>query len=191
MRRAHALIPALILTLGLAACVAPDGEGAALPGAIVGEAIATTALPPPDAAAAGPETVAAEAAVEAAPADDPAADDAVATAEAAAEDVAEDGVENVAEDGGEDPAAAEAPAPRSEAQIACERRGGTWSRVIPGSEARACVFRTRDNGRRCEAGTDCQGECLARSGTCAPVTPLFGCHEILDDTGRRMTQCIE
>jgi hypothetical protein len=97
------------------------------------------------------------------------------------------------------PAAAAAAAPVAEdpappptrAQIACERRGGSWLRVIPGSEARSCVLRTRDSGKRCDEGTDCQGDCLARSGTCAPVMPLFGCQEILDDTGRRMTQCIE
>lgn len=157
---------ALILSLGLAACVVPGGEAPAPQGVVPGDAIATTALPP---LAAGP------------PPGEAAATEAEAAEPAAAAEAGEAATE--------DPAAA--PAPRSRAEIACERRGGLWSRVIPGSDARACVFRTRDSGRRCDAGTDCQGDCLARSGTCSPVAPLFGCHEILDDTGRRMTQCIE
>jgi hypothetical protein len=33
--------------------------------------------------------------------------------------------------------------------------------------------------------------CLARSGTCAPIMPLFGCNEVLDKQGRRVTLCIE
>ncbi|MGL4321993.1 MAG: hypothetical protein ACRCS3_14135 [Paracoccaceae bacterium] len=73
--------------------------------------------------------------------------------------------------------------------IACTRRGGVWSK-IGGGEARTCLKRTRDGGKRCDADRDCQGVCLARSGTCAPVDPLFGCNEILQDDGRRMTLCL-
>jgi hypothetical protein len=73
--------------------------------------------------------------------------------------------------------------------IACDRRGGVWSRIGSG-EARACVRRTRDAGKQCDADRDCQGQCLARSGTCAPVDPLFGCNDVLQDDGRRMTLCL-
>ena len=73
--------------------------------------------------------------------------------------------------------------------LACQRRGGQWSRIGSG-EARACVKRTRDAGKRCDADRDCQGVCLARSGTCAPIDPLFGCNEVLQDDGRRMNLCL-
>jgi hypothetical protein len=195
MRRALALI----VTLGLAACVTPGGDGPVPADAITGGAVATTALPPP-AAVAVPEEVAAGVVAE-----EPVAG--VVAEAAAAEAVAEAAaVEEPAagEPAGEEPAAGEPaaepvteapvaapPPPPGPAQLACERRGGSWLRVIEGSEARSCVRRTRDSGKRCDDGTDCQGDCLARSGTCAPVMPLFGCQDILDDTGRWMTQCIE
>lgn len=74
-------------------------------------------------------------------------------------------------------------------QLACEKRGGAWMAVGQG-QARACVKRTRDAGRKCDTKSDCQGQCLARSGTCAPVDPLFGCNEVLEN-GRRVTICID
>lgn len=55
----------------------------------------------------------------------------------------------------------------------------------------ACVRPTGEGLKACRRATDCRGECLARSGTCAPIAPLFGCNEVLDDMGRRMTQCID
>lgn len=73
--------------------------------------------------------------------------------------------------------------------VACKRRGGMWSRIGEGN-ARACIKRTRDAGKRCDADRDCQGVCLARSGTCAPVDPLFGCNDVLQDDGRRMNLCL-
>lgn len=81
------------------------------------------------------------------------------------------------------------PALQTPQAIACQRRGGNWSRIGEGN-ARACVRQTRDAGKRCDADKDCQGVCLARSGTCAPVDPLFGCNEVLQDDGRRMTLCL-
>jgi hypothetical protein len=73
--------------------------------------------------------------------------------------------------------------------LACQRRGGQWARIGEGN-ARSCLRRTRDAGKRCDADRDCQGVCLARSGTCAPVDPLFGCNEVLQDDGRRMNLCL-
>ncbi|SDW50514.1 hypothetical protein [Roseicitreum antarcticum] len=75
-------------------------------------------------------------------------------------------------------------------QAACLGRGGIYQRVGLG-EIRACVFTTRDNGKTCASGADCEGTCLARSGTCAPLTPLYGCHEIVQDNGLRTTQCLQ
>lgn len=83
-----------------------------------------------------------------------------------------------------------APTPKSERQQACEKRGGTWARTGAGA-LRTCVFPTKDGGKQCSRESQCDGVCLARSGTCAPVKPLLGCNEILQDNGARVTLCIE
>ncbi len=87
------------------------------------------------------------------------------------------------------PAEALPEAAKSEAQLACERRRGVWADA--GNGLNACVQTTRDAGKTCRKAGDCEGECLARSGTCAPFTPLFGCNDIFDDAGRRMTLCLD
>lgn len=81
-------------------------------------------------------------------------------------------------------------APLTPEARACQRRGGTLTRVGR-SGLTACVTPTRDSGKQCRRATDCEGECLARSGSCAPVTPLFGCNEVLQADGRRFTQCLQ
>lgn len=88
------------------------------------------------------------------------------------------------------PAPLQPPAPQSQAQIACERKGGTWASAgIAG--LKACIRPTRDGGKQCRRESDCEGLCLARSRTCAPITPLFGCNDILQDDGRQVTLCID
>ncbi|THD84703.1 hypothetical protein E7811_02920 [Aliigemmobacter aestuarii] len=77
---------------------------------------------------------------------------------------------------------------KSAAQRACERGGGTYSKA---KSAFLCVRPTRDAGKSCRTGRDCDGYCLARSRTCAPIAPLLGCHEIILDNGVRTTQCLE
>lgn len=79
---------------------------------------------------------------------------------------------------------------KSPQQLQCEKQQGVWS-VAGDTGARICVYQTRDGGKACTKGTQCQGQCLARSGSCSPITPLFGCNEILDDDGRRVTLCID
>lgn len=79
-------------------------------------------------------------------------------------------------------------AEKSAAQKACEKKGGTYSRL---GGAFLCVRTTRDGGKACRTGRDCQGECLARSMTCAPLAPLLGCNEVVQDNGVRTTLCIE
>jgi len=76
------------------------------------------------------------------------------------------------------------------ARLACERRGG---RFAPGGQSGGltCFMTPPDAGKRCTRASDCSTQCLARSGTCVPITPLFGCNEILTDTGARLTQCID
>jgi hypothetical protein len=130
------------------------------------------------------------------------ADDAAATTDAAVTDIpaADEAVadEPAAEDPtATDPAAADTPpevvidpAQQTPEALACTRKGGRWTKIGEG-ETRACVKITRDGGKHCGADRDCQGVCLARSQTCAPATPLFGCNEVLQDDGRRMNLCLE
>jgi hypothetical protein len=178
------------LTILLAAC--QPGGGPVTPGPdspLAGEVIETTTLEDPVVGLAEeqaednpePETPAGE--------DPPPADpEEPAAEEPAAEEPTAD------EPAPAEPAAVEEPevidpALLTPEGIACTRRGGEWSRV-GGGEARSCLKRTRDGGKRCDADSDCQGVCLARSRTCAPLDPLFGCNEVLQDDGRRMTLCL-
>jgi hypothetical protein len=74
-------------------------------------------------------------------------------------------------------------------RAACLRVGG---QMMPrGGGIVSCVQPTRDGGRSCNAEAQCQGLCLARSGTCAPYQPLFGCHEVFTAPGRRETLCTD
>jgi hypothetical protein len=71
----------------------------------------------------------------------------------------------------------------------CAKDGGEWGRAPSGGFV--CYQRTRDANRGCLRETDCEGLCLARSRSCAPVTPFFGCHEILTALGTRATICTD
>lgn len=76
-------------------------------------------------------------------------------------------------------------------RLACEARGGRWgSGGLAGFMT--CFETPRDAGKSCKRSTDCSTNlCLARSGTCAPITPLFGCNETLDGEGRRVSLCVD
>ena len=73
---------------------------------------------------------------------------------------------------------------------ACERSGGRWALAI-GKTSFVCYRNLSDAHTPCRSENDCEGLCLARSRTCSPVTPFFGCHEVLSPTGVRQTLCIE
>lgn len=76
-------------------------------------------------------------------------------------------------------------------KTACEARGGTFG---PGGLGgfMTCFETPEDAGKRCTKSTDCStGSCLARSQSCAPITPLFGCNEMLDAEGRRVSLCVD
>ncbi len=151
------------------------------PNAVAGDPIEVTALAPlPGEAAPGAEPAAADAT--------PAEAAATTTTDESTGETADEGTEAAAEEAPE--AEPETAAPKSEAQLACERRRGMWSRA-PGTGLMICIFTTRDAGERCTRESDCEGQCLARSGTCSPIRPLLGCNEILQDNGARVTQCIE
>ena len=92
------------------------------------------------------------------------------------------------EDGNDLPPVGEELVRQSQAQ--CEARGGIWGRGGAGGGF-LCFQRTRDAEQSCRRESDCESFCLARSGTCAPITPFFGCHEVLTDTGARATVCVD
>lgn len=71
---------------------------------------------------------------------------------------------------------------------ACAERGGRW---MGSAAARSCVMPMKDAGKACRTGADCEGECLARSLTCAPLRPLLGCNEIVLASGLRVNECVE
>jgi hypothetical protein len=94
--------------------------------------------------------------------------------------------------------AAEAPAPalavpepaKSREQIRCEKAKGRWQ-AIAGGAGHLCVRNTRDGGKACLREGQCDGQCLARSKTCAPIDPLLGCNDVLQEDGRRVTLCLD
>ncbi len=72
----------------------------------------------------------------------------------------------------------------------CEKDGGRFG-YGPGKSTRVC-FKTPDDAFEfCDSGSDCEGLCLARSRTCAPEIPLFGCNEVLTENGLRATVCLD
>ena len=182
-------ITTLFLMLCLASCtLALPGGKADAPAPLATEAIEVTRLDPPKGAGTEP----AKGVEPAKPQEDPAGAPAKAPAKAAAVPAkpatgAEAQPVAKAEPA---PEAAPPPAPLSPAAAACKKKGGRYIKTGSG-DLRACVKVTGDGGKSCRRETDCTGSCLARSGTCAPVTPLFGCNEILQADGRRVTLCLD
>ena len=89
----------------------------------------------------------------------------------------------------EAPPAAPPPPAMSPEELACTDKGGLWGAV--GKGGAACLMPTRDSGKQCRKESDCEGYCLARSGTCAPYSPMFGCNDIVQDNGVVVTLCID
>ena len=87
------------------------------------------------------------------------------------------------------PVATEPEPPKSAEQLLCEKSKGQWLSAGD-SGANYCASLTRDGGKQCHRKGDCQGQCLARSGTCAPIMPLYGCNDILQQDGGAVTMCI-
>jgi hypothetical protein len=88
------------------------------------------------------------------------------------------------------PIAPKTPVFKSAAQVSCEKKGGVFANVGR-SGTFSCQTRTNDSGKACQSENDCSGSCLARSRSCAPLDPLFGCNEVLQADGRRVTLCID
>jgi len=148
-----------------------DAEGPAA-GAIAGEVIETSVLPE---AGVAPAT-AAEAAAEVA--EPVMGEPAPAAADPAAEIL-------------EPEPAPVVPPALTAAAAACAKIGGRYASRGTGSSSYACFTTPRDAGKSCTKAGDCSSACLARSLSCAPLQPLFGCHEVLTDRGQRVTQCLD
>ena len=78
----------------------------------------------------------------------------------------------------------------AEQRLQCAKDGGRWG-PAPGRQTFTCFMNLTDANAPCTRETDCQGLCLARSRTCSPIKPFFGCHEVLSPTGLRQTRCIQ
>lgn len=185
--RLIALARALMVAGLVAGCQLPPAGGTVADGdvtanAVAGDAIEVMALD-------APQDVPQDALLGAAPTDIALPEATAAEVPAAAPAVETEDADPAVAEAEAAPEAAPAP-PKSERQLVCEKRGGTWSGTGKGS-LRICVFPTRDGGKQCNRESQCEGLCLARSGTCSPVRPLLGCNEILQDNGARVTQCIE
>lgn len=171
-------------TVSVTSLDAPAAAPATAPTArAAGPAIAPATTSAPQARPAAPET---RASTTAPTTGSPSAGPAPATTQeqaTAAPAATADGAGASAED-------APPPPPKSPMQIACEKDGGTWSRA-GGSVAMTCFKPTRDGGKSCRRESDCSTLCLARSRTCAPVTPLFGCHSVLQNDARAVTLCLD
>ncbi len=196
----HRLL-AFLLPLALAACTLalPGGRGADAPStaAISPGAVAVTPLaPPPTAQGAKPATPEPAAAPPETPKGAKPAASAYKPATAAPEP--QKGATPAAPAKPAPPAPLPAPPPPPEPaaeatppeQLACQAKGGIWSETGL-SSLKTCIQRTRDGGKSCRRQGDCEGLCLARSKTCAPVTPMFGCNPILQADGSEATLCID
>lgn len=87
-------------------------------------------------------------------------------------------------------AAVEAAPPQSPEAVKCLKQGGLWA-AAGKTGAKTCVKRTKDAGKSCTKETQCEGYCLARSRSCAPIKPMFGCNDILQADGREVTLCLD
>ena len=87
-------------------------------------------------------------------------------------------------------AAPAAPPMISAAQAQCLASKGQWT-PLEGSSGHICLHVTRDPGKSCRRKSDCQGECLAQSRSCSPITPLMGCNAILQADGTEVTLCLQ
>lgn len=191
MKHSLAALCLALLTLGCVPGGVLTNSGGAGTGiatdALATETISVESLGASDDAAGAAEAVAGAALPVDAPAAGQSAD---APAEVPPDTPAEAPTETSAETAPAVEPEAEPRPPASPEEAACVKKGGLWIHAGK-SIAFTCVKITRDSGKQCRRGTDCQGVCLARSKTCAPYDPLFGCNEILQDDGSRVTLCID
>lgn len=80
--------------------------------------------------------------------------------------------------------------PASPEETLCLAQGGRWGNAGSGG-AQTCFRPAKDAGKQCSKQSDCTTQCLARSGTCAPFWPIFGCTEVMQNNGAVARLCLE
>lgn len=80
--------------------------------------------------------------------------------------------------------------PISPEEAACRAKGGQWAKAGK-LAAMTCYIPSKDAGKSCTKQSDCSSQCLARSKTCAPIWPIFGCSEVLQNDGALVKLCID
>lgn len=81
-------------------------------------------------------------------------------------------------------------APISPEEVACRAKGGQWGKAGK-LAAMTCYIPSKDAGKSCTKQSDCSSQCLARSKTCAPIWPIFGCSDVLQNDGALVKLCID
>lgn len=75
-------------------------------------------------------------------------------------------------------------------RLACEDKGGKFMQAgLSGNWV--CVLPTKDAGKSCKTNSDCSGFCMAETRSCSPVTPFYGCHDVLIENGQQATICVD
>jgi hypothetical protein len=82
------------------------------------------------------------------------------------------------------------PIPSSPEEVACRAKGGQWGKAGK-LAAMTCYVPSKDAGKSCSRQSDCTSQCLARSRTCAPIWPIFGCSDVLQNDGSLVKLCID
>ncbi len=86
-------------------------------------------------------------------------------------------------------ATAEPAAPQSAEEAACGEAGGRWAKAGD-TGAMSCVYTMKDAGKACSKESDCSSQCLARSKSCAPFWPMFGCTDVVQNDGAVVSLCL-
>jgi hypothetical protein len=86
----------------------------------------------------------------------------------------------------------EPPKPQADpaARKACLAKGGDYRQGGILQEW-ICFETNPDAGSRCDTSKDCRGFCMAGNRSCSTVTPMFGCHSIIEDDGEVVEICID
>jgi hypothetical protein len=79
--------------------------------------------------------------------------------------------------------------PQSPEEAACVQDGGRWGKAGE-TGAMACFHPMKDAGKSCSKESDCSSQCLARSRSCAPFWPMFGCTDVVQNDGAVVQLCL-
>lgn len=79
--------------------------------------------------------------------------------------------------------------PKTLEEAACLQEGGRWGKAGE-TGAMACFYPMKDAGKSCSKESDCSSQCLARSRSCAPFWPMFGCTDVVQNDGAVVQLCL-